>query len=77
MKFLTFEDETGMVETVFFPRAYARFCHLLDYDRPYRITGRVESDWGALTLTVDHVQPVSLAPGHKKTPGEPPGVDFT
>ena len=30
MEFLTFEDETGLVETTFFPQAYRRFCHLLD-----------------------------------------------
>jgi DNA polymerase III alpha subunit len=53
MKFLTFEDETGIVETVFFPKPYARFCHMLDYGRPYVLKGRVESDWDALTLTVE------------------------
>ncbi len=59
MKFLTFEDETGIMETVFFPRAYARFCHLLDTGSPYRIAGKVEEDWGAVTLTVDHVAPLT------------------
>lgn len=53
MKFLTFEDETGIVETVFFPKAYARFCHMLDPGRPYVLTGRVQSQWGAVTLTVE------------------------
>ncbi|MBU4131444.1 MAG: hypothetical protein KKF12_11540, partial [Proteobacteria bacterium] len=53
MKFLTFEDETGIIETVFFPKAYARFCHSLDYGNPYFLFGRVESDWGAITLTVE------------------------
>jgi DNA polymerase-3 subunit alpha/error-prone DNA polymerase len=52
MKFLTFEDETGIVETVFFPKPYARFCHMLDYGRPYLITGRVDVNWGAVTLIV-------------------------
>lgn len=56
MKFLTFEDETGIVETVFFPKPYAQFCHLLDYGKPYFLTGRVESDWGAVTLTVSTTQ---------------------
>jgi error-prone DNA polymerase len=53
MKFLTFEDETGIIETVFFPKPYARFCHMLDYGRPYFLIGKVESDWGAITLTVE------------------------
>jgi DNA polymerase-3 subunit alpha/error-prone DNA polymerase len=53
MEFLTFEDETGIVETTFFPQAYRRFCHIIDRQRPYLLTGKVEEDWGALTLTVE------------------------
>jgi len=59
MKFLTFEDETGTIETVFFPKPYARFCHMLDYGRPYFLFGKVESDWGAVTLTVETSQQIS------------------
>ncbi|MBW1866441.1 MAG: hypothetical protein JRI38_01660, partial [Deltaproteobacteria bacterium] len=55
MEFLTLEDETGIVETTFFPKAYNRFCHMLDLDRPYILTGLVEQDWGAVTLTVNRV----------------------
>jgi DNA-directed DNA polymerase III PolC len=58
MKFLTFEDETGIVETVFFPKPYALFCHMLAYGRPYLITGRVDSNWGAVTLIVESTRPV-------------------
>ncbi len=53
MEFLTFEDETGLVETTFFPEAYRRFCGLLDRRRPFILTGRVEEDFGVATLTVD------------------------
>jgi error-prone DNA polymerase len=56
MEFLTFEDETGIVETTFFPQAYRRFCHIIDRQRPYLLIGKVEEDWGALTLTVDRVE---------------------
>jgi DNA polymerase-3 subunit alpha/error-prone DNA polymerase len=59
MEFLTFEDETGVVETTFFPEAYRRFCHLIDRGRPYLLSGKVETDWGAITLTVDSVSPVN------------------
>jgi len=59
MKFLTFEDETGIVETVFFPKPYALFCHMLSYGKPYLIHGKLDSNWGAITLTVDHTQPIS------------------
>lgn len=62
MEFLTFEDETGLIETTFFPPVYRRFCHLLDGGRPYLLAGRVETDWGAATLTVDHVEPLVPMP---------------
>jgi len=57
MEFRTFEDETGLLETVFFPEAYRRFCHLTD-DGPCLLGGRVEEEFGAVTLTVDAVQAV-------------------
>jgi DNA polymerase-3 subunit alpha/error-prone DNA polymerase len=56
MEFLTFEDETGIVETTFFPATYHRFCHMIDRRRPYLLTGKVEEDWGAITLTVDRIK---------------------
>ena len=59
MKFITFEDETGIVETTFFPKAYRQFCHILDYGRPYVISGKVEENWGASTMTVDMVRLLS------------------
>jgi DNA polymerase-3 subunit alpha/error-prone DNA polymerase len=58
MEFLTFEDQTGIVETTFFPRAYKRFCHIIDRNRPYLLTGKVEEDWGAVTLTVDRAETI-------------------
>ncbi len=56
MEFLTFEDDTGVVETTFFPEAYKRFCNILDRGRPYILTGKVDQDWGAATLTVKKVE---------------------
>ena len=58
MEFLTFEDQTGIVETTFFPQAYRRFCHMIDRNRPYLLTGKVDEDWGAITLTVDRVETI-------------------
>lgn len=52
MKFITFEDLTGIYETVFFPEVYHQYCHLLNAARPYLIKGRVEEDFGAVTVTV-------------------------
>ncbi len=53
MEFLSFEDETGLVECTFFPRVYEQFCHLL-YDKgPLLLEGYLEEEFGARTLTVE------------------------
>ena len=58
MQFLTFEDETSLFETTFFPRAYDRFCQVLEWGRPFILSGLVEENYGAHTLTVDRVRRV-------------------
>jgi error-prone DNA polymerase len=67
MEFLTFEDETGLVETTFFPEAYRRFCAVLEPNRPFMLYGKVEEDFGAVTLTVTRVNCIRfLIPDHEK-----------
>lgn len=56
MEFLTFEDETGLLETTFFPQAYARYCDLLAEGGPFVLEGMVEEEFGAQTLTVCAVE---------------------
>jgi len=56
MEFLTFEDETDIFETTFFPDVYKRYANILTSGRPYILTGLVEEDYGAMTLTVDKVR---------------------
>jgi DNA polymerase-3 subunit alpha/error-prone DNA polymerase len=58
MEFLTFEDETGLIETTLFPKVYRRFCSILDRSRPFILYGRVEEDFGAVTMTVIRVDAV-------------------
>ncbi|MFH0974769.1 MAG: DNA polymerase III subunit alpha [Spirochaetota bacterium] len=41
MKFISFEDETAIFETVIFPKAYKKFALMLSYQRPYILTGKV------------------------------------
>lgn len=53
MEFLTFEDETGQLETTFFPAVYRTYAHMLRSGRGYILEGLLEEDYGALTLTVD------------------------
>jgi DNA polymerase-3 subunit alpha/error-prone DNA polymerase len=70
MEFLTFEDETGLVEATFFPEAYRRFCHLLDRGRPYLLSGKVEEDWGAVTLTVETTSALPVPAGAYRSRAE-------
>ncbi len=65
MEFLTFEDETGLIETTFFPRVYARFCDLLSQGGPFLIAGRAEEEFGAVTVVVEHVERLSASPGDR------------
>ncbi len=59
MEFLTFEDETDLVECTLFPKTYHRYCHLLHARRPLLLAGTVDEDFGATTFTVTHAEPVS------------------
>jgi len=56
MCFLTFEDETGMLEAVLFPDAYARLGAELSGQGRYRARGRVESRDSALLLEVQGLE---------------------
>jgi error-prone DNA polymerase len=56
MEFISFEDTSALYETIFFPQAYARFCHMLNRSRPYVLTGVVGEEFGVVTLTVDSVR---------------------
>ncbi len=56
MEFLTFEDETGLVETTFFPRVYRRYAAKIFSNCPYKLWGTVEEEYGAVTLTVEGLQ---------------------
>jgi DNA polymerase III alpha subunit len=50
MCFLTFEDETGMLEVVLFPDVYRRFGAEISGQGRYRVRGRIESREGAVAL---------------------------
>src|SRR4030042_6173080 len=55
MKFVSFEDSTGIYETVFFPKVYHRYCHMFYASRPYVIKGRVEEAFGSINLNVQNL----------------------
>jgi DNA polymerase III alpha subunit len=56
MKFVSFEDTTGLYETIFFPKVYHQFCHMLNEMRPYILKGKLEQDFTAVTLTVHWIE---------------------
>lgn len=56
MEFISFEDTTAIYETVFFPKTYAEFVHLMSDSRPFVLEGKVKEDFGAITLHVQHVR---------------------
>lgn len=56
MEFFSFEDLTGLYETTFFPKVYTKFCHLISSSRPFVLHGRVESNFGVVTLNVENVR---------------------
>jgi error-prone DNA polymerase len=56
MEFVSFEDETAIFETTFFPKAYQRFCQMLDMNRAYLLTGQVLEQYGTVSVTVEHIQ---------------------
>jgi DNA polymerase III alpha subunit len=62
MKFVSFEDTTGIYETVLFPKVYNRFCHMLNEMRPYLLKGKVEQDFTAVTLTVHWIEFLDTSP---------------
>ena len=52
MKFISLEDETGIIEAVLLPDAYQRLGGRLSTRGPYIVSGAVEDHLGALSLIV-------------------------
>ena len=50
------EDETGLVETVWFPQAYRTSGAALDHGLPVRIHGRIQREFGVVTVQVEHAE---------------------
>ncbi|HOT97246.1 MAG TPA: DNA polymerase III subunit alpha [bacterium] len=55
MEFLSFEDTTAIYETTFFPRAYEQFAHRMTAKRPFVLYGKVDEQFGAVSLIVEKV----------------------
>jgi DNA polymerase-3 subunit alpha/error-prone DNA polymerase len=55
MSFVTLEDETGIIESVWFPRSYQRYGHLLAERQPLQVSGRVQVEFNFVSLEVEEV----------------------
>ncbi len=58
MEFATFDDGHGLVETVLFPQVYRSRGHVLFDQGPFLLKGKVEEEFGAISVTVTHLDRV-------------------
>jgi len=58
MQFATFDDGDGLVEAVLFPEVYRTRGHVLFDQGPFLVRGKVEEEFGAITVTVTHLERV-------------------
>jgi error-prone DNA polymerase len=63
MEFATFDDGDGLIETVLFPRVYRERGHVLFDQGPFIFRGKVEEEFGAITVTVTHLDRLERAVG--------------
>jgi DNA polymerase III alpha subunit len=61
MEFATFDDGTGLIETVLFPEVYRERGHVLFDQGPFIFRGKVEEEFGAVTLSVTHLDRLERA----------------
>jgi DNA polymerase-3 subunit alpha/error-prone DNA polymerase len=62
MEFLSFEDETGLIECTLFAGSYARYCHALALGGPFVLSGFLDEDFAVRTLIIEHLVPLRLRP---------------
>ena len=55
MEFATFDDGHGLIEAVLFPDVYRERGHVLFDQGPFVFRGKVEEEFGAVTLTITHL----------------------
>jgi DNA polymerase III alpha subunit len=61
MEFATFDDGDGLIETVLFPRVYRERGHVLFDQGPFIFRGKVEEEFGAITVTITHLDRLERA----------------
>jgi DNA-directed DNA polymerase III PolC len=61
MEFATFDDGYGLIEAVLFPGVYRERGHVLFDQGPFIFRGKVEEEFGAVTLTITHLERLERA----------------
>ena len=56
MEFATFDDGSGLIEAVLFPDVYRSRGHVLFDQGPFLFRGKVEEEFGAVTLSITHLE---------------------
>jgi DNA polymerase-3 subunit alpha/error-prone DNA polymerase len=56
MQFVTFEDETDIFETVFFPEVYKRFAHMMNWQAGFIVSGMVIAEFGVEVVEVHKLE---------------------
>ncbi len=64
MEFMTLEDCTGLYDVTVFPDTYRQYCHLLATNQAYVLTGRVETQFSTVTLTVRTIRLLAACGSH-------------
>jgi DNA polymerase III alpha subunit len=61
MEFATFDDGYGLIEAVLFPQVFRERGHVLFDQGPFIFRGKVEEEFGAVTLTIAHLERLERA----------------
>jgi DNA polymerase III alpha subunit len=61
MEFVTFDDGYGLIEAVLFPGVYRERGHVLFDHGPFIFRGKVEEEFGAVTLSLTHLSRLDRA----------------
>jgi DNA polymerase III alpha subunit len=75
MEFATFDDGHGLIEAVLFPDVYRERGHVLFDQGPFILRGKVEEEFGAVTLTVMQMDRLERVRNHSPASPAPALVE--
>ena len=69
MEFLTLEDETGIYECVLFPKVFAEFGDIINWETLFIIYGKVEQSFGVCSINIHKIASLKEWVGRTKAMG--------